>query len=117
MALKRGAAKLELVQLHREQITQKQLEDVEWLRENIKLWKEQPEKMGRQVARNFIDQWEDELAMDEKNLGEALKRGAEIEAGELGAEVLRKEPAASSRRLWRPWARGEETPWRPARAL
>ena len=29
MALKRGAAKLELVELHRKQITQEQLEEVE----------------------------------------------------------------------------------------
>jgi hypothetical protein len=38
------------------------------------------------------------------NLGEALERGAEIEAGPLTEAVLRK-PAASSRRIWRKWAR------------
>src|SRR6516164_7038325 len=97
MALKRGAAKLELVQLHREQITQKQLEDVEWLRENIRLWKEQPDAMGRELASDLIHQYEHDLASDEKHLGEALKRRAEVEAGPLTEALLRK-PSASSRR-------------------
>jgi len=111
MALKRGAAKLELVELHREQITQEQLEEVEWLRKWLKWlkwlsgWKERPDATGRAMARDVIDQYEQELALDERNLGEALKRGAEIEAGKLGAEVLRKKPAASSVRLWREWAK------------
>jgi hypothetical protein len=86
-------------------ITQKQLEEVVWLRKNIRLWKKRPEEMGRRMAQGAIDQYEFALAQDEKRLGEALKRGAEVEAGKLTEGVLRK-PAASSRRLWRRWARG-----------
>ena len=46
------------------------------------------------MARDVIDQYEQELALDERNLGEALKRGAEIEAGKL-----RKRCCASRRRV------------------
>jgi hypothetical protein len=111
MALKRGAAKLELVELDREVITQEQLEGVEWLRKWLKWlkgWKERPDAMGRAMARDMIRQYRDDLAMDERNLGEALKRGAEIEAGPLTEAVLGK-PSASSRRLWREWARGHRS--------
>ena len=58
-------------------ITQKQLEEVVWLRKNIRLWKKRPEEMGRRMAQGAIDQYEFALAQDEKRLGEALKRGAE----------------------------------------
>ena len=80
------------------------MQEVLWLREAIRGWKERPEKMGRELAPDLIDQYEFDLVIDEKNLGEALKRRAEIEPGKLTESVLRK-PGASSRRLWREWAK------------
>ena len=72
------AAKLKLVEFDREQITQKQLEEVEWLREAIRGWKERPEEMGRKWARDFIDQYEFDLAQDERK----SRRGARAGRGD-----------------------------------
>ena len=69
-------------------ITQKQLEEVVWLRKNIRLWKERPEAMGKQVALDFVNHYEIALALDERRLGTALKGGAEVEAGKLTEAVL-----------------------------
>ena len=43
---------------------------------------------SKQMASDTIDQYEFELALDERLLREALERGAEIEAGALTHEVL-----------------------------
>jgi hypothetical protein len=94
------AAKLQLVKLHREVITEKQLEEVVEDRAELKGWRERPEEMGREMQRDMVRQYRLDLAIAELKLREALGRGAEVEEGPLTEAVLRK-PAASSRRIWR----------------
>jgi hypothetical protein len=107
-------AKLELVRLRREVITQAQLEEIVEERERLKGWRARPEEMGRRMQRDMVWQFSAELAIDEWVVGEALERGAEVERGRLTEAVLRT-PAASSRRLWRKWGWGEATLWRAER--
>lgn len=84
----------------REIITQKELAEVVALRKDIQLLRERNARLIEQMVRGFIDQYEFDLALDERKLMKVLERGAVIEPGKLTEAVLWK-PSRSSRRLWR----------------
>lgn len=94
--------RLKLVESGRERevITQKELAELVQMRKDIWLLRERNARVIEQMVRGFINQWEFDLAIDERKLMEVLKRGAVIQPGKLTEAVLWK-PSRSSRRLWR----------------